>query len=176
VDGADRPDLARVRGMATLLRHRSRAVVSSLVDGLLVGGAEAALDLPARSRQRAAVYVGLLAVTVIDTLVKELPTLRRMARGLPPEPVPGSDSHAAMRSGLLSGAWGLLATVADGPIARALRRRGRQHPHLLIGVLAGTATALSTLPVWWARAAERAAADEASEALDRELADLLAES
>jgi hypothetical protein len=162
--------------MATLLRHRARAVVSSLVDGLLVGGAEAALDLPARSRQRAAVYAGLFAVTGADTLVKELPALRRIARGLPPEPAPGSESLAAMRSGLVCGAWGLLATIVDGPAARALRRRGVGHPHLLIGVLAGTATALSTLPVWWGRATDRAAADEASEALDRELEELLAES
>jgi len=162
--------------MATLLRHRAHAVVSSVVDGLLVGGAEAALDLPARSRQRAVVYTGLLALTGADTLAKELPALRRMARGLPPEPVPGFESLAAVRSGLVCGAWGLLATVADGPLARVLRRRGARHPHLLIGLLVGTATALSTLPVWWGRAADRAAADEASEALDRELEELLSDS
>ena len=162
--------------MASLLRHRARAVVSSLLDGLLVGGAEAALDLPARSRQRAAVYAALLGATAADTVVKELPTLRRMARGLPPDPTPESDSAAAMRAGLVCGAWGLLVTVVDGPAARALTRRGHRHPHLLIGLLAGTATALSTLPVWWERAAARAAADEASAALDRELEELLANS
>jgi hypothetical protein len=161
--------------MASLLRHRARAVVRCLVDGLLVGGAEAALDLPARSRQRAAVYAALLGTSAADALVTELPTLRRMARGLPPDPTPDSDRAAAMRSGLVCGAWGLLVTIADGPAARALRNRGVGHPHLLIGVLAGTATALSTLPVWWDRAAARTAADEASEALDRELAELLAE-
>ena len=162
--------------MASLLRHRARAVVSSLLDGVLVGGAEAALDLPARSRQRAAVYAALLAATAADTVVKELPTLRRMARGLPPHPTPESDSAAGMRAGLVSAGWGLLVTVVDGPAARALTRRGHRHPHLLLGVLTGVATALSTLPVWWDRAAARAAADEASEALDRELEALLADS
>ena len=162
--------------MASLLRHRARAVVSSLLDGVLVGGAEAALDLPARSRQRAAVYAALLAATAADTVVKELPTLRRMARGLPPHPTPESDSAAGMRAGLISAGWGLLVTVVDGPAARALTRRGHRHPHLLLGVLTGVATALSTLPVWWDRATARAAADEASEALDRELEALLADS
>ncbi len=161
--------------MASLLRHRARAVVSSLLDGLLVGGAEAALDLPPRSRQRAAVYAGLLGATAADTVVNELPTLRRMYRGLPPDPTPASDSTAAMRAGLVSCAWGLLITVVDGPAARALTRRGHRHPHLLLGLLTGAATALSTLPVWWERAAARAAADEASEALDRELEALLSE-
>lgn len=162
--------------MAPLLRHRARAVVSCLLDGLLVGGAEAALDLPARSRQRASVYAALLALTAADTAAKELPTLRRIARGLPAEPPSESDSRAAMRSGLVCGAWGLLVTVVDGPAARALGSRGHRRPHLLIGALVGTATALSTLPIWWERAAARAAADEASEALDRELEQLLAES
>ncbi|GAB3344414.1 hypothetical protein [Modestobacter lapidis] len=162
--------------MAPHLRHRLRALLSSLVDGLLVGGAEAALDLPARSRQRATVYAGLLAVTCADMLVKELPTLRRMARGLPSEPAPASDTTAAMASGLVCGAWGLAVTVVDGPAARALSRRGSRHPHLLLGALAGVATALSTLPIWWERAAARAAADDASEALDRELEALLSES
>jgi hypothetical protein len=161
--------------MASLTRHRVRAVVSCVVDGILVGGAEAALDLPARSRPRAAAYAALLGVTAADTLVKELPTLRRLVRGLPPEPAPSADSAAAMRSGLVCGAWGLVATVVDGPAARALGRRGTAHPHVLLGVLVGVATALSTLPIWWDRAAARAAADEASDALDRELAELLAE-
>jgi hypothetical protein len=80
-----------------------------------------------------------------------------------------------MRSGLVCGAWGLVVSIADGPAARALSRRGCRRPHLLLGVLAGTATALSTLPIWWDRATARAAADEASDALDRELAELLAE-
>ena len=161
--------------MAPLLRHRLLAVVHCLVDGLLVGGAEAALDLPARSRQRAAVYGSLVAVSAGDLLVKELPALRRMVRGLPPDPAPEGERAAGMRVGLVSGAWGLLATVLDGPAVRALSRRGVRRPHLLVGVLAGAATALSTLPVWWEQAAARAAADEASEALDRELAELLAE-
>jgi hypothetical protein len=157
--------------MASLPRHRMRAVLSSLVDGFLVGGAEAALDLPPRSRQRATVYAALLVVTGADALVKELPSLRRIARGLPTEPVPSTDSSAAMHSGLVCGAWGLVATVVDGPAARALGSHGHRHPHLLLGVLVGTATALSTLPIWWDRAAVRAAADEASDALDRELAE-----
>ena len=161
--------------MASLPRHRARAAVSSLLDGVLVGGAEAALDLPPRSRQRAAVYAALLGVTVVDTVVKELPSLRRMARGLPPEPPVEADRTATMRAGLVCGAWGLLVTVVDGPAARALERRGHRRPHLLLGVLTGVAAALSTLPVWWDRAAAHAAADEASEALDRELAELLAE-
>jgi hypothetical protein len=159
--------------MASLTRHRLRAVLSSLVDAVVVGGAEAALDFPPRSRQRAAVYAGVTAVAATDTLVPELPTLRRALRGLPPEPTLPADRTAVLRQALVSGAWGLLVTVVDGPAARALRRRGHRRPHLLLGVLAGVATALSTLPIWWDRAAARAAADEASEALDRELAELL---
>ncbi len=159
--------------MASLTRHRLRAVLSSLVDAVEVGGAEAALDFPPRSRERAAVYAGVTAVAATDTLVPELPTLRRALRGLPPEPTLPADRTAVLRQALVSGAWGLLVTVVDGPAARALRRRGHQRPHLLLGVLAGVATALSTLPIWWDRAAARAAADEASEALDRELAELL---
>lgn len=160
--------------MASLLRHRVRAVVSSLLDGVLVGGAEAALDLPPRSRQRATAYAALLTVTAVDAVVPELPALRRSFRGLMPDPTPPADRTAVLHSGLVSCAWGLAVTVLDGPAAQALRRRGHRRPHLVLGVLAGVGTALSTLPIWWDRAAARAAADEASEALDRELADLLA--
>jgi hypothetical protein len=159
--------------MASLIRHRLRAVLSSLVDAVVVGGAEAALDFPPRSRERAAVYAGVTAVAATDALVPELPMLRRALRGLPPEPTLPADRTALLRQALVSGAWGLLVTVVDGPAAHALRRRGHERPHLLLGVLAGVATALSTLPIWWDRAAARAAADEASEALDRELAELL---
>ena len=162
--------------MASLTRHRLRAVYSSVVDAVLVGGAEAALDLAPRSRERAAVYVGLTAVAAADALAPELPTLRRAVRGLPLEPPLPADRTAVLRQGLVCGAWGLLVSIVDGPAARALRRRGHQRPHLLLGVLAGVATALSTLPIWWDRAAARAAADEASEALDRELAELLGQS
>jgi hypothetical protein len=161
--------------MASLTRHRLRAVVSSLVDGLLVGGAEAALDFPPRSRERATVYAAVLTVSGIDALAPEVVTVRRAFRGLPPEPTPPADRTATLSSGLVSCAWGVAITVLDGPAARALRRRGHQRPHLLLGVLAGVATALSTLPIWWDRAAARAAADEASDALDRELAELLAD-
>lgn len=160
--------------MASLTRHRARAVLSSLVDGLLVGGAEAVLELPARSRQRAAGYAGLMTVTGLDALVPEIPTLRRALRGLPPEPTPPADRTATLHSGLVCVAWGLAVTVADGPATRALGRRGVRRPHVLLGVLVGVATTLSTLPIWWARAAARAAADEASDDLDRELAELLA--
>jgi hypothetical protein len=162
--------------MASLTRHRVRAVVGSLVDGVLTGGAEAALDLPARSRQRATVYAALLGLAAADALVPELPMLRRAVRGLPPDPVPPQERASALYSGLVCGVWGLVATIADGPAARALRGRGIRRPHLLIGVLVGTATTVSTLPIRWDQAAAAAAADEASEALDRELAELLAQS
>ena len=160
--------------MASLTRHRVRAVVSCVLDGVLVGGAEAALELPARSRQRATAYGVLLTVTAVDALAPELPQLRRAFHGLTPDPTPPADRTAVLRSGLVCGAVGLAATVVRGPAVQALRARGSRRPHLVLGLLTGLATALGTLPVWWDRAAARAAADEASEALDRELEELLA--
>ena len=43
--------------MATGTRHRARALVSSALDGVLVGAAEAALDHPKRSPARRRTYL-----------------------------------------------------------------------------------------------------------------------
>jgi hypothetical protein len=75
--------------------------------------------------------------------------------------------------GLVTGAWGLAVTVADGPLARLLRRRGARRPHLLLGVAVGVATAASTLPARWRQATMRALTDRGTATLDDELAALL---
>jgi hypothetical protein len=152
--------------------HRVRAVASAALDGLVVGAAEAALDLPPRSWARARVYAAVLAAVTAETVVRELPALRRALRGLPALPEDPDDRTARLHQTLATTGWGLVVTVVDGPLARALRRRGHTHPHLLLGVVAGVATAVSTAPVWWRRATARIAED-LSAGLDEELTALL---
>ncbi|WNV77494.1 hypothetical protein [Geodermatophilus sp. DSM 44513] len=159
--------------MASATSHRVRAVASAVLDGLVVGSAEAAMELPARSWARARVYAGILTAVAGVTVWRELPTLRRALRGLPPLPDEPHDQTARLAQAVVTTGWGLLATAADGPVSRALRRRGHAHPHLLLGVGVGVATALSTAPVWWRRAQARIAQDRSTAGLDDELAELL---
>ncbi|MQA34201.1 hypothetical protein [Modestobacter roseus] len=162
--------------MASLAAHRVHAVVSSVVDGVAVGGAEAALDLPPRSAARWRVYLAVMAAVAADTVAQDLPSLRRAFQGMPLEPTDPAD-HAVLRhQGLVSTGWGLGVTAVHRPLARALRRRGHRRPHLLLGVLAGIGTSACTLPVRWRRATERAAEDAAAARMDAELAELLTQS
>ncbi|MGR6963780.1 hypothetical protein ACU610_04890 [Geodermatophilus sp. URMC 61] len=154
--------------------HRVRAVASAAVDGLVVGAGEAARDLPPRSWARARVYAAILAAVTTETVVRELPALRRALRGLPVLPDDPEDRAARLHQALATTGWGLAVTIVDGPLARALRRRGLARPHLLLGVVVGVATAVSTAPVWWHRATARIAED-LSAGLDDELAELLAQ-
>lgn len=163
--------------MASLASHRVRAVLSAVLDGAVVGGAEAALDLPPRSWPRARVYLAITAAVAAETAARELPTLRRVLDGLPVVPEDPRQRSARLHQALVTVGWGLVVTVVDGPLAGALRRRGSARPHLLLGAAVGVATAASTLPVWWRRAGQQAAddayTDEALASLDAELAELL---
>jgi hypothetical protein len=159
--------------MASPTSHRVRAVASAALDGLVVGGAEAALDLPARSWARARVYLAITAAVTVETVLRDLPALRRAVRGLPALPDDPQDQAARLHQALVTTGWGLVVTVVDGPLARTLRRDGHAHPHLLLGVVAGVAAAASTAPVWWRLATARIAQDRATAGLDDELAELL---
>ncbi|MCZ2807362.1 hypothetical protein O2W18_19830 [Modestobacter sp. VKM Ac-2983] len=159
--------------MASLAAHRVHAVISTLVDGLLVGGAEAALDLPPRSAARLRVYLALMGATAADTIAHDLPALRRTFQGMPTEPTPPADQAVTRHQALATMAWGLAATAVHRPAVRALRRRGHRRPHLVVGVVVGVGAAASTLPVRWRRATERAIDDLATAQLDAELAQLL---
>jgi len=162
--------------MASLAVHRLHAVLSAVVDGVVVGGAEAALDLPPRSAARRRRYLSLMALVAADTVANDLPALRRAFQGMPAEgPLP-ADRAVLRNTGLVTAAWGLAVTVVDGPIARELTRRGSRRPHLLLGLAAGLGTAACMLPVRWRRAGERAAEDRAAAELDQELVELLAQS
>ncbi len=162
--------------MAAPTSHRVRAVATAALDGLLVGGAEAALDLPARSWARARVYLALTAAVAAETLGSEWPALRRAVRGLPALPDDPHDRTARLHQALVTTGWGLAVTVVDGPLVGVLRRRGVRRPHLLVGAVAGVATAVSMTPVWWRRATARIAQERAIAGLDDELAELLAQS
>ncbi|MGY5882048.1 hypothetical protein [Modestobacter lacusdianchii] len=162
--------------MASLASHRVHAVLTTLVDGLTVGGAEAALDHPARSAARLRVYTGILALVAADTVARDLPSLQRAFSGMPIEPSDPADRAVLLHQGIATVAWGLAVTVVDGPVVRVLRRRGHRRPHLLVGVVAGLGAAASTFPAHWRRATERAAEDLAASRLDDELAELLAQS
>jgi hypothetical protein len=153
--------------------HHARALVSSTVDGLSVGLAEAALDHPARSPARRRLYLASGAAAMADAAVHELPALRRAAHGVDPEPPSPGELANRLDQGLVTCAWGLAVTVADGPLARVLRRRGARRPHLLLGVAVAAATAASTLPGRWRQATMRALTDRGTATLDDELAALL---
>jgi hypothetical protein len=159
--------------MASLASHRVRAVVSAALDGLVVGGAQAALDQPPRTWARHRVHLALAAAVATESVIRELPALRRVVRGLPAVPADPRDEAARLHRGLVTTGWGLVVTVADGPLTRLLRRRGVDRPHLLVGVAVGMATAVTTLPVWWHRAGLRAAEDQAAAELDAEFEQLL---
>ncbi|GAA4750137.1 hypothetical protein GCM10023328_36050 [Modestobacter marinus] len=159
--------------MASLASHRVHAVISTLVDGLTVGGAEAALDLPPRSAARFRVYSALMLTVAADAVAHDLPSLRRTFRGMPVESASPADRAVTRHQALATTGWGLAATAVHGPLARALRRRGHPRPHLLVGIVVGVGTAATTLPVRWRRATERAVEDLAAAQLDAELAQLL---
>ncbi|MCZ2847756.1 hypothetical protein [Modestobacter sp. VKM Ac-2978] len=159
--------------MASLASHRVHAVISTLVDGLTVGGAEAALDLPPRSAARARVYLALLAAVAADTVAHDLPSLRRTFQGMPVESASPADQAVTRHQALATAGWGLAATAVHRPAVRALRGRGHPRPHLLVGIVVGVGAAATTLPVRWRRATERAIEDMAAAQLDAELAQLL---
>lgn len=154
--------------MATGSRHRVRALVSSALDGVVVGAAEAALDHPKRSPARRRTYLGISGALLADVLVGELPTVRAIAAGRPPRPVDPAQQQLAVAAALVSAGWGLVVTVVDGPLAQVLVRRGVDRPHLVLGIATGAVTAVSTLPMWWRRATLRIREDEraAAEAAD----------
>ncbi|CCH88721.1 putative polypeptide deformylase [Modestobacter italicus] len=97
--------------------HHARALVSSTVDGLSVGLAEAALDHPARSPARRRLYLAAGTAATFDAAVQELPALRLAVRGVEPEPVSPGELANWLDHGLVTGAWGLAVTVADAPLA-----------------------------------------------------------
>ena len=153
--------------------HHARAVVRCAADGLAIGLFEAAEEHPARSRGRRRLYLVGAVALVADTVVQQEPWLRSLLEGTPPEPPADEDRHVVVRQTAIVAGWWLVVTVADRPLASALRRHGVRRPHVLMGVLAGVATAASTLPGWWRQADERAAVDRATARLDEELAELL---
>ena len=140
-------------------RHRARAVVSSVLDGVVVGLGEAALDHPRRSAARRRAYLAASALVVADAAVTELPTVQAIASGRPPRPVAPAEQQLSMGAGLVSVGWGFVATLVDGPLARALTARGAARPHLVVGIAAGVLTTASALPLWWRRSTLRIAAD-----------------
>ena len=87
--------------MAAPVLHRVQAVASAALDGLVVGGAEAALDLPPRSWARARVYLAIGAAVTADIVVRELPALRRALRGLPVVPDDPQDRTARLHQALV---------------------------------------------------------------------------
>lgn len=154
--------------------HHARAVVGSAADGLVLALCGALLDHPARSAARRRLYLAMAGVAAVDVGVAELPALRAaLVDGVPPEQMSSEELAVRLRQGVVVGAWGLVLTVVDGPLARALRARGVDRPHLLLGAVAGLGAALSTLPSWWRQADELAAVDRATARLDEELAELL---
>ncbi|MCV2491478.1 hypothetical protein OF117_19210 [Geodermatophilus sp. YIM 151500] len=159
--------------MASLTSHRVQAVAGSLVDGLVVGVTEAALDHPGRSAARRRLYLVLAASVVADALWRDWPALRSAAAGMPDDARDSAELTVLVRRSLLTLGWSAVVTVVDGPLARLLRRHGARRPHLLIGMVAGAAGGLCTLPVLWARAADRAEGDRAAQELDDEIAELL---
>ncbi|SDG60953.1 hypothetical protein [Klenkia brasiliensis] len=156
--------------MAPGTRHRARALVSSVLDGVVVGAGEAALDHPKRSPARRRTYAALAGAVLADAALSEVPTVRAIAAGRPPRPVSPPEQQLGIAAGLVSVGWGLLTTVVDGPLARALARRGVARPHLVLGVAAGAVTAVSTLPLWWRRGTLRIAADERQAREDADVA------
>jgi hypothetical protein len=159
--------------MSPVTLHHVRAVVRSAADGLVLGLSEAALEHPAHSPGRRRLYLATAGVMVADGVVQEEPALRLLVQGLQPDVPPTEDFRVLLRQTAITCGWGLLVTVVDGPLAPVLRRHGVRRPYVLMGVLAGVATAVTTLPGWWRQADERAAVEQATARLDEELAELL---
>ncbi|NEK96165.1 hypothetical protein GCU67_18625 [Modestobacter muralis] len=160
--------------MTPVTSHHVRAVVGSAADGLVLALCGALLDHPARSAARRRLYLAMAGVAALDVGIAELPGLRAaLADGVPPERMSAEELEVRLQQGLVVGAWAVVLTVVDGPLARALRDRGVARPHLLLGAVAGLGAALSTLPSWWRQADEGAAVDQATARLDEELAELL---
>ena len=156
--------------MARPAQHRARALLSSALDGVVVGAAQAALDHPRRSTARRRLYAGIATAVATDALAAELPTLQAVAAGRPPRPAHPEEQQLSVTAGLVAVGWGLTATVLDGPLARALARRGHDRPHLALGIGVGLLTAASTLPFWWRRSTVRIADDVTLAAEEADLA------
>ncbi|MEI4270858.1 hypothetical protein TEK04_03895 [Klenkia sp. LSe6-5] len=151
-------------------RHRARAVVSSVLDGVVVGLGEAALDHPRRSAARRRAHLGVGALVLAHAAADELPTVQAIAAGRPPRTATPAEQQLSVAAGLVSVGWGFLATAVDGPLARALVRRGVARPHLVVGLVAGVLTTVSTLPLWWRRSTLRIAEDERQAREDADVA------
>ncbi|MCO7222304.1 hypothetical protein, partial [Klenkia sp. PcliD-1-E] len=61
--------------MAPGTRHRARALVSSVLDGVVVGAGQAALDHPRRSPARRRAYAAVAGAVLADAALAELPTV-----------------------------------------------------------------------------------------------------
>ncbi len=156
--------------VASLARHRVRALTGAALDGLVVGATEAARDHPRHSWARRRVHLALLTAVTTDAVLGEVPALRDVWGGRPHTPVPAEEQRATVGAGLVAAGWGLAVASGGSRLAATLQGRGWTRPHAVIALPAGLLTAVSTLPFWWRRATLRAERDRRAQREARDVA------
>jgi hypothetical protein len=160
----------------SLRTHRIRAVTSSLVEGLAVGGLLAGREAPPWSRPRVLIATAAGALLIVDQLSVDLPRVLREARTLgtvgapPPE-----ERRALVEAGVRAVAGGLALQLLDRPVRGRLARRGIRHPHRWFGAAAGLIQVAVVAPVYWRLAADRVRREaELDAAIEAELQEIAA--
>ena len=162
--------------VTSLLAHRSRATVSSVLEGLAVGAVLASREAPPWSRARVRTAVAAGALVGIDQLTAELTAaLAEYRRTGEVPPVPVHERRALLRAASRGTGVGLLLWAVDRPAREGLTRRGVRRPHRWLGLVGGLAHAAAVAPVYWRLAGERAAAEvERDAAVEAELQEMAA--
>ncbi|WP_222263544.1 hypothetical protein [Modestobacter marinus] len=162
--------------MTSLLAHRVRALASSVLEGLAVGGLVASREAPPWSRPRVLISAAAGAALTADQASLELPAMLREHRATGTvSPAPPHERRALAHAGAHALVVGLLLQVLDRPVRDRLAQRGVRHPHRWFGAIAAVAHLAALAPVYWRLAADRARADaEREAAIEAELQEMAA--
>jgi hypothetical protein len=162
--------------VTSLIAHRLRALASSVLEGLAVGGLVASREAPPWSRPRVLTAAAAGVVLTADQASLELPSMLREHRATGTvSPAPPHERRALVDAGIRALVVGLLLQVLDRPVRDRLARRGVRHPHRWFAAAAAVAHVAALAPVYWQLAAERARAEaEREAAIEAELQEMAA--
>jgi hypothetical protein len=165
-----------VASVTSFLAHRVRALTSSVLEGLAVGGLVASREAPPRSRPRVLAATAAGVVLAADQASLELPAMLREHRVTGAVgPTPAHERRALLQGSARALGFGLLLQLLDRPVRASLARRGVRHPHRWFGAVAAAGQIAVLVPVYWRLGTDRArAAAEREAAIEAELQEMAA--